>query len=69
MFCWQFFLLNLSTPIGLTVPGYHSLIILLMVFTLVTFEPIPFPAIALLTLVLQVLLGVAPPDVVLLHHL
>ncbi|MDC1000808.1 SLC13 family permease, partial [Candidatus Marinimicrobia bacterium] len=58
------FLLNLSTPIGLTVPGYHSLIILLMVFTLVTFEPIPFPAIALLTLVLQVLLGVAPPDVV-----
>ena len=58
------FLLNLSTPIGLTLAGYHSLIILLMVFTLVTFEPIPFPAIALLTLVLQVLLGVAPPDVV-----
>ena len=58
------FLLNLTTPIGLTIAGYHSLIILLMVFTLVTFEPIPFPAIALLTLVLQVLLGVAPPDVV-----
>ena len=58
------FLLNLSTPVGLTIAGYHSLIILLMVFTLVTFEPIPFPAIALLTLVLQVLLGVAPPDVV-----
>ena len=30
---------------------------------LVTFE-LPFPAIALLTLVLQVVLGVAPPDVV-----
>jgi len=58
------FLLSLSTPVGLTLAGYHSLIILLMVFTLVTFEPIPFPAIALLTLVLQVLLGVAPPDVV-----
>jgi solute carrier family 13 (sodium-dependent dicarboxylate transporter), member 2/3/5 len=57
-------LLNLGTPVGLNVAGYHSLIILLMVFTLVTFEPIPFPAIALLTLVLQVLLGVAPPDVV-----
>tara|TARA_B100001250_G_scaffold150304_1_gene128825 strand:+ start:276 stop:1745 length:1470 start_codon:yes stop_codon:yes gene_type:complete len=46
------------------IPGYHSLIILLMVFLLIAFEPIPFPAIALLTLVLQVLLGVAPPDVV-----
>lgn len=56
------FLLNLSTPIGLSVPAYHSLIILLLVFMLVTFEPIPFPAIALLTLVLQVVLGVAPPD-------
>jgi len=56
------FLLNLSTPIGLSVPAYHSLIILLLVFMLVTFEPIPFPAIALLTLVLQVILGVAPPD-------
>ena len=58
------FLLNLSTPVGLTIPAYHSLIILLLVFMLVTFEPIPFPAIALLTLVLQVVLGVAPPDVV-----
>ena len=56
------FLLNLSTPIGLSVPAYHSLIILVLVFMLVTFEPIPFPAIALLTLVLQVVLGVAPPD-------
>jgi len=56
------FLLNLSTPIGLSIPAYHSLIILLLVFMLVTFEPIPFPAIALLTLVLQVILGVAPPD-------
>ena len=56
------FLLNLSTPIGLSIPAYHSLIILLLVFMLVTFEPIPFPAIALLTLVLQVVLGVAPPD-------
>ena len=46
------------------IPGYHSLIILLMVFLLIAFEPIPFPAIALLTLVLQVLLGVAEPDVV-----
>ena len=58
------FLLNLSTPVGLTIPAYHSLIILLLVFMLVTFEPIPFPAIALLTLVLQVVLGVAPPNVV-----
>ncbi|MFL2511308.1 MAG: SLC13 family permease [Candidatus Neomarinimicrobiota bacterium] len=56
------FLLNLNTPIGLSVPAYHSLIILVLVFMLVTFEPIPFPAIALLTLVLQVILGVAPPD-------
>jgi sodium-dependent dicarboxylate transporter 2/3/5 len=56
------FLLNLSTPIGLSAPAYHSLIILVLVFMLVTFEPIPFPAIALLTLVLQVVLGVAPPD-------
>ena len=56
------FLLNLSTPTGLSVPAYHSLIILVLVFMLVTFEPIPFPAIALLTLVLQVVLGVAPPN-------
>jgi sodium-dependent dicarboxylate transporter 2/3/5 len=56
------FLLNLNTPIGLSVPAYHSLIILVLVFMLVTFEPIPFPAIALLTLVLQVILEVAPPD-------
>ena len=56
------FLLNLSAPTDLSVPAYHSLIILVLVFMLVTFEPIPFPAIALLTLVLQVVLGVAPPD-------
>ena len=56
--------ISLPTPIGLTVPAYHSLIILFMVFILVTSEPIPFPAIALLTLVLQVLLGVAPADVI-----
>ena len=56
------FLLSLSTPVGLTLPAYHSLIILVLVFILVTFEPIPFPAIALLTLVLQVVLGVAPPN-------
>ncbi len=58
------FLLNLATPVGLSIPAYHSLIILLLVFMLVTFEPIPFPAIALLTLVLQVVLGVAPPNVI-----
>ena len=58
------FLLNLATPVGLSIPAYHSLIILLLVFMLVTFEPIPFPAIALLTLVLQVILGVAPPNVI-----
>ena len=56
------FLLNLSAPTDLSVPAYHSLIILVLVFMLVTFEPIPFPAIALLTLVLQVVLGVAPPN-------
>jgi len=56
------FLLSIGTPVGLTVPAYHSLIILLMVFILVTSEPIPFPAIALLALVLQVLLGVAPAN-------
>ena len=44
------------------IAGYHSLVILLMVFILVTSQPIPFPAIALLALVLQVLLGVAPAD-------
>ena len=58
------FLLNLATPVGLSISAYHSLIILLLVFMLVTFEPIPFPAIALLTLVLQVVLGVAPPNVI-----
>ena len=63
-FILAIFLLNLTPPAELSVAGYHSLIILLMVFILVTFEPIPFPAIALLTLVLQVLLNVAPPDVV-----
>ena len=56
--------ISLPTPIGLDIPAYHSLIILFMVFILVTSEAIPFPAIALLALVLQVLLGVAPADVV-----
>ena len=55
-------LINMSTPVGLTVSAYHSLVILLMVFILVTSQPIPFPAIALLALVLQVLLGVAPAN-------
>ena len=56
--------IGLPTPIGLSIPAYHSLIILFMVFILVTSEAIPFPAIALLALVLQVLLGVAPADIV-----
>jgi len=55
-------LINMPTPIDLSVSAYHSLVILLMVFILVTSQPIPFPAIALLTLVLQVILGVAPAD-------
>ena len=57
-------LINLPAPSGLDIPAYHSLIILFMVFILVTSEAIPFPAIALLALVLQVLLGVAPTEVV-----
>ena len=63
------FLVSIGPPIDfvhadgeLNIAGYHSLIILLMVFILVTSQPIPFPAIALLALVLQVLLGVAPAD-------
>ena len=55
------FLLNLSTPVGLTVPAYHSLIILLLVFMLVTFEPIPFPAIALLPNGKNAHINIQPP--------
>ena len=63
------FLVSIGPPIDFVnangetnIAGYHSLVILLMVFILVTSQPIPFPAIALLALVLQVLLGVAPAD-------
>lgn len=55
-------LLNFSTPVGLSIPAYHSLIILIMTFILVMTEPIPFPAIALLSLVLQVMLGVVSTE-------
>ena len=55
-------LLNLSTPVGLSIAAYHSLIILIMTFILVMTEPIPFPAIALLALVLQVILGVVSTE-------
>ena len=63
------FLVSIGPPIDFVnangepnIAGYHSLVILLMVFILVTSQPIPFPAIALLALILQVLLGVAPAD-------
>ena len=63
------FLVSIGPPIDFVnangepnIAGYHSLVILLMVFILVTSQPIPFPAIALLALVLQVLLRVAPAD-------
>ncbi|NDB80509.1 anion transporter [archaeon] len=55
-------LLNLTTPVGLSIAAYHSLIILIMTFILVMTEPIPFPAIALLALVLQVILGVVSTE-------
>ncbi len=52
----------LPTPHGLTVDGYHTLIIVLIAILLIIYEPIPLPAVAMLILIFQVLFGIATPN-------
>ncbi len=50
------------TPHGLTLNGYHTLIIVLTAIILIIYEPIPLPAVAMLMLIFQVLFGIATPN-------
>jgi sodium-dependent dicarboxylate transporter 2/3/5 len=55
-------LFSLPTPSGLTVTGYHTLIIVVIAIILIIFEPIPLPATALLIIILEVIFGIASPN-------
>ncbi len=49
---------NIPAPTGLSVEGYRTLIIVVMAIILIVFEPVPLPAVAMMILILQVLLGI-----------
>lgn len=51
-------MVNLPTPVGLSVAGYRTLIIVVMAIILIIFEPVPLPAVAMMMLILQVLMGI-----------
>jgi sodium-dependent dicarboxylate transporter 2/3/5 len=55
-------LINLPTPEGLTISGYHTLIIVIIAILLIISEPIPLPATALLIIILEVVFGIASPN-------
>lgn len=52
----------ISTPEGLTSSGHRTLIIVLVAFILIVTESIPLPAVAILILIMQVVLGVVTAD-------
>ena len=61
------FLLSISffyvpTPEGLTSNGHRALIIVLVALTLIVTESIPLPAVAILILIMQVILGIVTAD-------
>lgn len=53
---------NISAPNGLSIEGYRTLIIVVMAIILIVFEPIPLPAVAMMILIMQVLLGIDTPN-------
>ena len=61
------FLLSISffylpTPDGLSSEGHRTLIIVLVALSLIVSETIPLPAVAMLILIMEVVLGVDTPD-------
>jgi sodium-dependent dicarboxylate transporter 2/3/5 len=52
----------LETPLGLSLEGYRTLIIVIMAIILIIFEPIPLPGVAIMMLFMQVLLGIDEPN-------
>ena len=61
------FLLSISffylpTPEGLSSEGHRTLIIVLVALSLIVSETIPLPAVAMLILIMEVVLGVDTPD-------
>ena len=55
-------LFYLPSPEGLTSEGHRTLIIVLTTLILIISESIPLPAVAILILIMQVILGVDTPD-------
>ncbi|RMF10614.1 MAG: anion transporter, partial [Candidatus Neomarinimicrobiota bacterium] len=51
-------LLVLPTPPGLTLAGYHTLVIFVLTMILIISEPIPLPGIAFIMIIAQVYLGI-----------
>ena len=57
-----FFLYIIPTPQGLSINGYHTLIIVAVVLILIIFEPVPLPAVAFFILFMQVIITDATPN-------
>ena len=55
-------LFYLPSPEGLTSEGHRTLIIVLTTLIVIIRESIPLPAVAILILIMQVILGVDTPD-------
>ena len=52
---------QLPYPDGISIAGYRTLILCIIVISLIVTEPIPLPAVALLIAVLEVVFHIAPP--------
>ncbi|MCH8010669.1 MAG: DASS family sodium-coupled anion symporter [Candidatus Marinimicrobia bacterium] len=57
-----FFLYIIPTPQGLSINGYHTLIIVAVALILIIFEPVPLPAVAFFILFMQVIITDATPN-------
>ena len=55
---------QLPYPDGISIAGYRTLILCIIVISLIITEPVPLPAVALLIAVLEVVFHIAPPVVV-----
>lgn len=56
------FLYIIPTPQGLSINGYHTLIIVAVALILIIFEPVPLPAVAFFILFMQVIITDATPN-------
>lgn len=59
-----FILLLLPTPPGLTLPGYRTIIIVIIALTLIITEPISLPGVAFIIIVLQVYFGIGDANLI-----